>query len=201
MALVNTGRRRSMSLYITKKGTDNSNVVMSTTSTPSYPELDGKNAFGAFPLITSEGMQELSDADFTARVNAWKLNIQSEFAGSDPDMWDDISGYFKYTTQQLIRIINAGSSSPLSLKATIYPYQAQEAISCRVVDPYDGSVYIMSIPVGASTSNPVIFAQGSTTLIEQLDGVYSPTIQSPIPGAIMAYDILVDEVGTYPLPI
>ena len=58
-----------MNISVTKVGNDNTSVVL-TSATPGYEYLDGKNAFGTHPLITTQQMQEMSIEDFDARVLA-----------------------------------------------------------------------------------------------------------------------------------
>lgn len=63
MAFIKTGTQRTLNLTIKKTGNDGSSV-------DPYLTLDGKEAFGSYAEITADEMQELSDADFTTRVNA-----------------------------------------------------------------------------------------------------------------------------------
>lgn len=209
MALVNTGTRRSMTMVITKKGTDNSTVVMSPTSTPAYPALNGRAAFGSFQYITEEEMQELSNVDFNTRLNAWKLNVQSEFALSDPDLYDDISDRFKYSTEQLVRIYDTGLTSlPLTIAATIYPTVAQEDIVVGLFEVSNGINYTFTIPAGSSSSTGSRLSvfdtmddidQGLTT------GDYEIYINSYSTGTslettIARYTVILDPRNSYPIP-
>lgn len=63
MAFVKTGKLRTLNLTIKRTGNDGSVIE-------EYLVLDGKSAFGAFPTITTDEMQKMSDYDFTTRLES-----------------------------------------------------------------------------------------------------------------------------------
>lgn len=201
MALVNNGNKRSMVLWITKNGTDNTSTILKPTTSVQHEVLDGKKAFGGFAEITDSQMQELSDIDFQSRVDAWKINIQSAYSATDPDMWNDISGFFKYSRIQIVRVVEVGLLSPINILATIHPYVAVENIQVNVEDPFNNHRYTLTIPVGSSSSDIVAFDAGSTSNIQSIDNPLLTYIQSPNPGAFMGYDVFVESDVSLHYPI
>lgn len=188
-----------MNISVTKRGNDNSTFVMSTTSTPAYPDFDGKKAFGAFAEITEDQMQKLSLSDFMNRVYAWRTHLQETYQTSDPNMWDDISPYFKYVRGVVVRLISTNINK--QYKATIYPEIAQEAITATFEDPYDNISYQMTILPNAHTSDVVNLSTESPTTDEEIGQGGGFQLVTPEFGEYIHYYATEDIIQTiYPIP-
>lgn len=201
MALVNTGTQRSMTMSIEKRGNDNSFTIMSPTSNPAHPKLDGKNAFGSFALITEAEMQALSDADFTARVNAWKAYIQTEYATSDPDMWDDISGSFTYTNGLVLRLYFDAATG--TVKTTIFGGTSTQPIYSKIIDSTGNTIHSFDIYPGSPVSTTGYGGPGGPGDMQNIkDNDRFVMITSEfIGGKHVSKYVQVQGDTTYPLPI
>lgn len=189
-----------MSLSVTKTGNDGSTFVMSPTSNPPYLDFDGKNAFGAYPLITEDEMQKLSDVDFAARVAAWKTHLQTTYATSDPNMWNDISASFKYTNGVVVRLYDSGGGV---VKTTVKGYVNDgHTFSTKITDSYGNLRHQFNINPGSTESSDSWLLDGVTlqgiidgNLFKFLDNSTSynhPTLH------LLAF---VDINSIYPIPV
>lgn len=169
MANVNTGTQRSMMLSVTKVGTDATSVVVNS-STPGYAYLDGRNAFGAYALIDDTALGLLSDADFAARVAAWKTHVQSSSTTNDPDMWADITtpDSFIYVNGVVVRLYDIGDGT---FKTTVKGYiNGGSTFSTKVVDGNGNLRHQFDINPGTTESSGASWNSGGTTLQQIIDG-------------------------------
>lgn len=194
MAFVNSGKQRTLNLTVKKTGNDNSVV-------DPYLTLNGKLAFGSYAEITQDEMQKLSDEDFADRVAAWKTYLWSTYA-SDVNLQADIEASFKYVNGLVVRLI--GTEVDKQYKTTIYPFLAQESITSSFDDPYDNTIYSMTIPIGGTNSNVVNLAPESTSTGADIDQDGYFYLDSNEFGNYLHYTAVVDGAAgspIYPLPV
>lgn len=194
MAFVNTGTQRTLNLTVKKTGNDSSVV-------DPYLTLDGKLAFGTYAQITTDEMQKLSDVDFAARVTAWKIYLQSTYAISDPDMWNDIESSFKYVNGVIVRLYDIGNGT---LKTTVKGYvNGGSTFSTKVVDSYGNLIHQFDIYPGTTESSGVSWDPGVTTLQEIIDGGRFQFLDNSTSynHPTIHLEAVVDINQIYPLPV
>lgn len=194
MAFINNGSQRTLNLSISKTGNDGS------ISDP-YLELDGKDAFGLYTLITTDEMQKLSDYGFSSRVAAWKSYLQTTYAESDPDLWGDISDSFKYVYGVIVRLVTPTSKQ---YQLTTYPVMVSESISLTIEDPYENDMYTMTIPGGSNTSNIISLKVASTSTDQDIETTNATVLATDSFGTYLHYQNASD-LGNggpilYPIP-
>ncbi len=193
MAFVNSGTQRTLNISVLKTGNDNSSETIL---------LDGKLDFGAYDLITTDQMQKLSDVDFAARVDAWKLDLQSTYATSDTNLWTDISASFKYVNGVVVRLISLVNKQ---YAITTYPIDLQESISMVIEDPYENDLYTLTIGVGFNLSNVITLKEASTSTDQDIESINSAEFAKSKFGTFLYYknycDLGVGIPIQYPLPV
>jgi len=112
MPTIKTGRLRSLTMNVTRTGEDGSTSPLT---------LNGKiDLGGGFGAITDEQLAALTDEQFDARVEQWKVYVQTTYAQSEPNLYEEIYPGFSRLKGLVVRAYNLWTDDG-KMFATIYP--------------------------------------------------------------------------------